>query len=153
MCKGAVIYSSFSILRIATDDLGICLQGRAVVVMRRSSTASCQAGLTVNRVLLGQSTWNATSDACSYSWGHQSQLWAEFGAVYNGSCKPQSCQKQKDNYSTAFRANWNDLYFKTVSILQSLIVILLLQETRRPIFSWAAAQSWYERRVVCMETN
>jgi len=24
----------------------------------------------------------------------------EIGAVYNGSCKPQSCQKQKDNYST-----------------------------------------------------
>jgi len=28
----------------------------AVVVMRRSRTASCRAGLTVNRVLLGQST-------------------------------------------------------------------------------------------------
>jgi len=28
----------------------------AVVVMRRSRTASCQADLTVNRVLLGQST-------------------------------------------------------------------------------------------------
>jgi len=25
----------------------------------------------------------------------------EIGAVYNGFCKPQSCQKQKDNYSTA----------------------------------------------------
>jgi len=25
----------------------------------------------------------------------------EIGVVYNGSCKPQSCQKQKDNYSTA----------------------------------------------------
>jgi len=24
----------------------------------------------------------------------------EIGAVYNGSCKPQSCEKQKDNYST-----------------------------------------------------
>jgi len=24
----------------------------------------------------------------------------EIGAVYNGFCKPQSCQKQKDNYST-----------------------------------------------------
>jgi len=24
------------------------------------------------------------------------------GAVYNGSCKPQSCQKQKKNYSTGF---------------------------------------------------
>jgi len=23
------------------------------------------------------------------------------GAVYNDFCKPQSCQKQKDNYSTA----------------------------------------------------
>jgi len=28
----------------------------AVVVMRRSRTASCRAGLTVNRVLLDQST-------------------------------------------------------------------------------------------------
>jgi len=27
----------------------------------------------------------------------------EIGAVYNGSCKPQSCQKQKDKYSTAKR--------------------------------------------------
>jgi len=36
----------------------------------------------------------------AYSWGRQSQLWVEIGAVYNGSCKPQSCQKQKDNYST-----------------------------------------------------
>jgi len=36
----------------------------AVVVMRRSRTASCRAGLTVNRVLLGQSTWDATWDAC-----------------------------------------------------------------------------------------
>jgi len=26
----------------------------------------------------------------------------EIGAVYNGFCKPQSCQKQKDNYSTAY---------------------------------------------------
>jgi len=25
----------------------------------------------------------------------------EIGAVYKGFCKPQSCQKQKDNYSTA----------------------------------------------------
>jgi len=25
----------------------------------------------------------------------------EIGAVYNGFCKPQSCQKQKDNYRTA----------------------------------------------------
>jgi len=25
----------------------------------------------------------------------------EIGAVYIGLCKPQSCQKQKDNYSTA----------------------------------------------------
>jgi len=24
----------------------------------------------------------------------------EIGAVYSGFCKPQSCQKQKDNYST-----------------------------------------------------
>jgi len=26
----------------------------------------------------------------------------EIGAVYNGSCKPQSFQKQKDNYSTEY---------------------------------------------------
>jgi len=31
----------------------------------------------------------------AYGWGRQSQLWVEFGVVYNGSCKPQSCQKQK----------------------------------------------------------
>jgi len=37
----------------------------AVVVMQRSRTASCWAGQTVNRVLLGQSTWDATWDACS----------------------------------------------------------------------------------------
>jgi len=35
-----------------------------------------------------------------------SQFWVEIGAVYNGFCKPQSCQKQKDNYSTAYK-----LYF------------------------------------------
>jgi len=40
-------------------------------------------------------------DAVAYSWGLQSQIWVEIGAVYNGFCKPQSCQKQKDNYSTA----------------------------------------------------
>jgi len=73
----------------------------AVVVMRRSRTPSCQAGLTFNRVLLGQSTRDAIRDAVAYSWGRQNQLWVEIGAVYNGFCKPQSCQKQKDNYSTA----------------------------------------------------
>jgi len=71
----------------------------AVVVMWRSRTASCRAGLTVKRVLLGQSTWDPTSGAVAYSWGRQSQLWVVC-AVYNGSCKPQSFQKQKDNYST-----------------------------------------------------
>jgi len=29
--------------------------------------------------------------------GRQSQFWVEIGAVFNGFCKPQSCQKQKDN--------------------------------------------------------
>jgi len=28
----------------------------------------------------------------------------EIGAAYMGSCKPQSCQKQKDNYSTGYKA-------------------------------------------------
>jgi len=28
----------------------------------------------------------------------------EIGAVYNGFCKPKSCQKQKDNYSTGYIA-------------------------------------------------
>jgi len=37
----------------------------------------------------------------AYSLGRQSQLWVEIGAVYNGSCKPQSCQNQKDNYITS----------------------------------------------------
>jgi len=37
----------------------------------------------------------------AYSLGRQSQLWVEIGAVYSVSCKPQPCQKQKDNYSTA----------------------------------------------------
>jgi len=49
---------------------------------------------------LFQSTWDATWDAVAYSWGHHSQFLVEIGAVYNGFCKPQSCQKQKDNYST-----------------------------------------------------
>jgi len=51
-----------------------------VVVMRRSRTASCRAGLTVNRVLLGQWTWDATWDVVAYySWGQQSQLGFNFG--------------------------------------------------------------------------
>jgi len=79
---------------------------RTVVVMRRGRTASCRAGQTVNRVLLGQSTWDATyvlhETLVAYSWGPQSKLWVEIGAIYNGSCKPQSCQKQKDNYSTDY---------------------------------------------------
>jgi len=75
----------------------------AVVVMRRGRTASCRAGFTINRVLLGQSTWDATWDACNLLLGPPSQLWVEIGAIYNGSCKPQSCQKQKDNYSTAYK--------------------------------------------------
>jgi len=33
--------------------------------------------------------------------GRQCQVWVEIGAVYNGSCKPQPCYKQKDNYGTA----------------------------------------------------
>jgi len=36
--------------------------------------------------------------------GRQSQLWVEIGAVCNGSCKLQSCQKQKDNYSTDYES-------------------------------------------------
>jgi len=51
-------YRNYSSELHVTNDL---LSGSAVVVMRRSSTASCRGGLTVNRVLLGQSTW----DACS----------------------------------------------------------------------------------------
>jgi len=38
-----------------------------VVVMRRSRTPSCQAVLTVKRVLLGQSTWDASWDAVAFS--------------------------------------------------------------------------------------
>jgi len=76
------------------------LISNAVVLMRRSRTASCHACLTVNGVLLGQSTWDATWDACRVELGRQSQHWVEIGAVYNSSCKPQSCQKQKDKYST-----------------------------------------------------
>jgi len=38
----------------------------------------------------------------AYSWGRQSQFWVEIGAVYNVFCKPQSCRKQKYNYSTAY---------------------------------------------------
>jgi len=40
----------------------------------------------------------------AYSMGRQSKLWVKIGAVYNDSCKPPSCQKQKDNYSTAAMA-------------------------------------------------
>jgi len=36
----------------------------------------------------------------AYSWGRQSQFCVEIAAVYIDLCKPQSCQKQKDNYST-----------------------------------------------------
>jgi len=36
----------------------------------------------------------------------------EIGAVYNDSCQPQSCQKQKDNYSTVSAAKDN---YSTVS--------------------------------------
>jgi len=46
-----------------------CLDTSAEVVMRRGRTASCRAGLTFNRVLLGQSTWDATWDAVAYSLG------------------------------------------------------------------------------------
>jgi len=90
----------------------------AVVVMRRGRTASCRVALTVNRVLLGQSTWDATWDDVVYSWGRQSQLWVEFGAVYNGSCKPQSCQKQKYKYSTVFI--WWCRYFFVVIMPECL---------------------------------
>jgi len=47
--------------------------------MRRSRTTSFSDGLTVNRVLLGQSTLDATRDAVAYSWGRQIQLWVEMG--------------------------------------------------------------------------
>jgi len=66
-----------------------------------------------------QSTWNATWDAVAYSWGRQSQLWVEIGAVYNGFCKPQFCQKQKDNYSTAY--NFQILYMRTNSDRRSFL--------------------------------
>jgi len=32
------------------------------------------------------------------SWGRHIQIWVKIGAVSNGSSKPHSCQKQKDNY-------------------------------------------------------
>jgi len=73
----------------------------SVVVTRRSRTASCPTDLTINTVLRDQSTWDATWDAVAYSWGCQSQLWVEIEAIYIGSGRPQSCQKQKDNYRTA----------------------------------------------------
>jgi len=73
--------------------------GSAVVFMRHSRTASCQAAQTVN-----ESCWASQHETpAAYSWGRQSQLWVEISAVYNVSSKPQSCQKQKDNYSTAYR--------------------------------------------------
>jgi len=105
----------------------------AVVVMRRSRTASCHAGLTDNKGLLGQSTWDATWDAVAYSWCSQSQLWVESGAVYNGPCKPQSCQKQKDNYSTV-----NTLILLTTMYTQSIsagepILYLVLSTDSRAI--------------------
>jgi len=35
----------------------------------------------------------------AYRLGRQSKLWVKIRAVYSGSCKPQSYQKQKNNYS------------------------------------------------------
>jgi len=72
----------------------------AVVVMRRSRTASCRAVLTANSPA-GPVSMRHSRTPVVYSLGRESKLWVKIGAVYNGSCKPQSCQKQKDNYSTA----------------------------------------------------
>jgi len=87
-------------LWLVVDDVIIIVIGSAVVVMRRSRTASCRAGLTVNRVLLASQHDAQHVTPVAYIWGRQSQLWVEVGVVYNGSCNPQSCQKQKYNYST-----------------------------------------------------
>jgi len=71
-----------------------------VVVMRHSRTAY-RAGLTVNRVLLGQSTWDATWDAVDYSWGRQSQFGWKLGPFIMASVNPSPAKKKHNNYSTA----------------------------------------------------
>jgi len=42
----------------------------------------------------------------------------EIEAVYNGSCKPQSSQKQKDNYSTGYTVYETN---KFIAFLKKLI--------------------------------
>jgi len=76
---------------------GLLVHGySAVVVMRRSRTAR-----TPGRSNRQQSPAGPVNMRRCNSWGRQIQLWVEIGFVYNVSCKPQSCQKQKNNYSTA----------------------------------------------------
>jgi len=102
-CKWQTPHNSLIIVKISD-----------VVVMRRSWTTSCRAGLTVHRVLLGLSTWDATWDAVAYSWGHQSQLWVEIvmGPVNFG-----------------WKLPWGRSYW--------LLYTTVLPETKRQLQLWA----------------
>jgi len=71
-----------------------------------SCHAARQDGVLLGRSNCQQSPAGPVNMRCSrtlvaYTLGRQSKLWVKIGAVYNGSCKLQSCQKQKINYNTA----------------------------------------------------
>jgi len=72
----------------------------AVVVMRRSRTASCRAGLCVNRVLLGANQHKTQQDAVAYGFGPPK---ANFGwelGPFIMALVNHSPASKKENYST-----------------------------------------------------
>jgi len=65
------------------------LTDSAVVVMRRGKTESCWAS---QHEMQHEALWPIVG-AAKVNFG------GNWGRLNSGSCKPQSCQKQKDNYS------------------------------------------------------